>query len=396
MLFYRKNKKSQLRSFLANVLLTIVAFLLIVAIFEVFKGQAEAKATESICRESVVLREKYFTEIRYGIIHPTNVATPLLCRTIDKYIPENKDATKLQVENEIADLMTKCWHQFGEGRIEDVFKEDTGASSNCFVCYNLNLRETSKFKGEIKNEEFLHYLFETPYKANEDGDFCKPNGGFCMDVGTSTSCGSKIPADPSYLLIDKKNDVCNQKNKKACCYTEYGCWNKGGICSKENPDTNKYYIYNDWDCPSKTNCYIKKENYFSYGDYIQKYGGEGRTILTDIKPGETYAISFGSPNTKTYHWSNVVALGVGLGVGAKVAAVGLTMVSGPVGWIVVGVSAVVIGAGSYAITRGASEKVVDFASPLIWDREVNTLYVMPLSQMQQYSKCSIVKDIREK
>ena len=396
MVLYRKNKKSGLKSFFADVFLTITATLLIMAVIGEFQGPAEAKAAESICRTSVALREKSFTEVRYGIVHPTNVATPLLCRTIDKYLPENKDASKIQVEKEIADLMAKCWYQFGEGRIQDVFKEDTDFSSNCFVCYDLNIRETSKFKGEIKNEEFLQYLFSTPYKAYPNGDFCKPTGGFCMDADTTTGCSSKISADPSYLLIDKKNDVCKQKGKSACCYTEYGCWNKGGICSNKNPDADKYSIYNLWDCPSKMNCYIKKEDFFSYGDYIQKYGGEGHTIVTDIKPGETYAISFGSPNTKTYHWSNVVGIGVGLGVGLKVAAVGLTIAGGPVGWTVVGVTSAVIGTASYAITRGTSEKVADLTSPLIQNREINTIYLMPLSQMQQYNKCGIIKDIREK
>lgn len=392
MCLFQKNKKSELKSFLTRVIIAILGFLAIVVLLEIIKGEAEAGAAESICRTSVALREKTFTEIRKGPVHIKNIASPLLCRTIDKYIPENKGATKQQFEKEIAELMASCWKQFGEGRIEDVFKEDTGTSSNCFVCYNINTR----FKGEIKHEEFLQYLFQTPYKAYSDSDNCKPNGGFCADADSSLGCADKISADSSYLLIDKKNDVCKTKNKKACCYTEYECWNRGGTCSAESPDASKYSLYSEWDCPPQKNCYIKKENYFSYGDYIQKYGGEGRIILTDIKPGETYAISYGSPNTKTYHWSNVFATGVGIGVGAKVAAIGLGLVSGPVGWAIVGVSAIGIGTVAYGVTRGASESVSDFTSPLIWDRDVNTLYVMPLNQMYQNNKCSIIKDIREK
>lgn len=436
MLLYQ-NKKGGLESFLGEVIIAILAFLLVVGVINVFKTEAEAKTTESICRGSVVLREKSYTEIRdpyTGYIKAGSVATPLLCRTNDKYLPQNKDATKEQVEKEIADLMAKCWETFGEGRIPDVFKEGDQFYKKCFACYTLSLRGTANFKfnadkksafqggksggggagaefentnidvnfygsdnsiqkGVITSTEMRQYMFEHPYKAYPESDFCKITGGYCIDSENREDC-NKISASSSYILIDKKSDVCQKKNKKACCYTEYGCWNKGGVCGANNPETNQYTAYDNegWSCPSKMKCFIKKENYYSYGDYIQRYGGPGNMlVLADLKPGETYAISFGSP-TGNCGWCTSAGLGAGVGTAAAIITIPLLSATPP-GWLVIG-SALIAGTFNYVAVKSVSEFTSDQIGKF-FERDINTIYLTTLNQIQTGNQCSLVKDIRE-
>ena len=411
-----RNKKSALVSheFVRIVLLTF-AFLLIIPVIEITKQKAEAKTTESICRGSVALRERSYTELKKGILDFGSVATPLLCRTTDKYMPENEDSTKEMIEREIADSMAKSWETFGEGRIQDVFKGGDQFSKNCFIFYTVSLRETSKFKGEkatITSAEMRQYLFEHPYRAYQEGDFCKVTGGFCDDAENSAGCNDKIDAPSTYLLFDKNNNACKKKNKKGCCYTEYGCWNKGGRCENLNPDSNAYSLYPEWNCPKGMQCYVKKENYYSYGDYIQKYGGPGNIIITTpiIKPGETYAVSFGSP-TKQCGWCTTAALyGSAAAAGSAMGAIHGLLLGG--GAIVTAVTAVptlgaslIIGggvlaaAGGYVATKTITENAEGVTreqiDELLGERGINTIYFTTLNEMQQGNHCSIVEDIRD-
>ncbi len=402
-----QNKKSIAKEQIVWIILLTASFVLIIPVIELFQAKAEAKTTESICRGSVALRERSYKEFYLGPAKMGAVATPLLCRTNDKYLPQNKDATKEQVEKEIADLMAKCWETFGEGRIQDVFKEGDQFYKNCFVCYTVSLRETSDFKGErgtISFAENLQYMFEHPYKSYPESDFCKITGGYCIDSESRDEC-NKIPASSSYILIDKKSDICQKKNKKACCYTEYGCWNKGGICSDYNPDANRYTAYDSegWSCPSKMNCFIKKENYYSYGDYIQRYGGPGNMlVLTDLKPGETYAISFGS-KTKECGWckelgrSGAIATALG-GVATVITLAATAPVSIPVG-IVAGGALLAGGGGAvigYVGFRGGSELASEAFISKLFERDINTIYLTTLNQIQTGNQCSLVSDIRDK
>ncbi|MBI2102130.1 hypothetical protein HYT53_05975 [Candidatus Woesearchaeota archaeon] len=374
---------------IVGIILMTAAFFLIISIWDSLKGNLEAKTTEQICKLSVVAREKSYTEFYdpvSGKLKIGSAASPLACRTTDKYIPEDKDATKEDIQKEMAGLMAKCWNQFGEGLIQDVFKQGDFVTKNCFVCYTLSMRETSKFKGEIKADDLQQYMFDTPYKVPPKADFCKVNGGVCINSENLDDCKAQIQADPSYVLIDKKSDACKKDGKKACCYTEYGCWNQGGKCSGSNPDMNEYAEYNSngWECPPKLKCYTKKEDYYSYGDYIQRFGGSGNAlILADIMPGETYAISFGSP-TGQCGWCTTLGLAAGTAVGVVAG-----IYTGGLGW------AVLFGGGAYTITKGGSEKIVVENIGKFFERDLNTVYLTTLNQIQSGNYCSIVKDIRE-
>src|SRR3989338_3721147 len=232
------NKKSLVKSFLVGILLLTGAFVIIIFAIDSFQQSAEAKTAREICRTSILLREKTHTEINLPYVGTkiTEVASPWFCKTIDKYIPEDKTASKSDIEKEVADLMAYCWEDFGEGNIKDPFKQGNPITKNCFACYTLSLRETSKFKGEIKAIDFKQYLFETPYKVLPKNDNCKLDGGFCIDSEDVKGCNSVISADPSYISIGKKDSTCKKLGKSSCCYTDYECWNRGGKCDNLNPD----------------------------------------------------------------------------------------------------------------------------------------------------------------
>ena len=391
MVFFR-NKKAGIKETLVGTLLLTAGFLLIIVIWQTFQGKVSAKGAESICQGSIALREKSYTEIHDPYVGAKlgSVATPFLCRTLNNDIPANKGADKQEAEREISELAAKCWNQFGQGLIKDVFKEGDPITKNCFICYTVNLREF-KPNVEIKSDELLRYMFETPYKVVPQTDYCKLSGGFCIDSENKQDCQSNIEADSTYILTDKNNELCKKKNKKTCCYTEYDCWNNGGTCGSENPDANKYKEYLLWKCPSSMKCFVKNENYYSYGDYIQKSGGPGNIIITNhLKHGETYAIGFGSP---TKECGICTALGIGGGAAATVGgAVALGVPTGGLGAIaVVGVYFATGYFATKGVTQFGAEKYAE-----IYDRNLNTIYISPLSEMQSGNYCSIVEDVRTK
>ena len=257
------------------------------------------------------------------------------------------------------------------------------------MCYTVSLRETSKFKNkdEIKTKQFSRYLFETPYKVSSKSDNCRIDGGFCIESSNIDDCREKIDVDESYLLV-KKNNECKKNGKNSCCYTDYECWNNGGECTTINPDTDTYRQYDKWSCPSKMDCYVKKEDYYSYGEYIQRFGGDGIiTLLTDIKPGETYAISFGSP-TETCNWCT--KLGIHLGAAATMGI--LLAVSNPVGWTIL-IGAGIAGGITYATVRTVSKLGADAYRDYIQQREFPTIYLTTLSQIQEEDLCTMVKEV---
>ena len=387
-----RNKKSLVKETIIGLLILIVGFLLILSILKMFSSQAEAKTAEAICKGSVVLREKTYTEIGVGSVEFTSVSSPLLCKTIDKRLPENKDAAKEQVKRDFANLMASCWNQFGEGLITDVFKGGSPFTNNCFVCYNINLRATSKFRsGEnIQSAELLQYLFEQPYKVSEKSDNCKFNGGFCVNSESKESC--PIKADVSYINIDKKSPICRKNGKTSCCYTDYECWNRGGICSG-NDLGNEYLRYNKWNCPKDMECFVKKENYLSYGQYVQKYGGEGKIVIaSDITPEEIYAISFGSPTDKCDVCGRM-GLGGGIGAGAATfIAITIAVGSGPIGWTIAGVGAAGTGLLTYIGIKEVAQLSAVTIKELFNERQFPTIYLSTLNQIQDGKLCSIVQD----
>ena len=138
-------------------------------------------------------------------------------------------------------------------------------------------------------------------------------------------------------------------------------------------------------------CFVKKENYYSYGDYIQRYGGPGNIIIpTDLRPGETYAISFGSPTGKC-GWCT--SFGIGTGVATVAVALIIGVPTGGIGTVGVLTVSALFGAG-YVAGKGVSE-IASVTIGELFERDISTIYLTTLNQVQQGNYCTIVSDIRE-
>ena len=395
-----QNKKAMIKETIVMTLILSTSFILIFFIVPTFISKAEAKSSESICRGSAVLREQ--ARIEQEVLgHKFGITRfPLLCKTLDKEVPQDPQSTKEEVMGEIADLMARCWWQFGEGKIEDPFKEGNFNKKNCFVCYTVATKKTKNFKEEISSKDFFEYLFNTPYKIIEETDRCKIGDGFCTDTENNCKFDSRGPVD--YWKYEKDNKICKELDKGGCCYSNYDCLNKGGFCKEDSFNDKKYKKYDKWKCPEKLTCFIKEDNLVSYGDYIQEGGGNVRVLLfkedgentmadVGIRPSEeVYAISFGSPTEKCDVCTTVAkTLGVATGV----------LVSG---YLVVqtgGTILIPLFAGSIAgtATGAAASITLEGGAELlskIWERDANTIYLTTLTNIEK--ECNIIEDIASK
>ena len=487
---YCPNKKSAVSGFLVMVLIITAGFVVIFFVMPMILGGANIAAADSMCRGSVALRDKTYTDISPGI-GPVDVdiiefGTPLLCKTSEFTLPEDKNADEETIKKEIAELIVSCWFRYGEGLIENVFKT-TGqeATNRCQVCYIVNLRETTEFKrvpteedqSEIESKmevinainenitmhkiqqgrcsgedcqiieaeiaafeeekekegtnllnivnkldgiflsEFTDYLHNTPYKLISESDDCKIEGGFCIKGKSIEDCGKAgvFPDEdivPSDMIIDEASSVCRKKGHTSCCYTDYGCLNRGGICISDPPEEieEQYTRYNDdvWGCPTDEYCFVKNENHYTYGGYVQSFGGEGLTMVTTgIYPGETYAISFGSPSD-TCGWCNLAKkIGAGIGAASVIAGGAILVATGVVaspftlgaslGLTVVGTAVVaggVAGATAGFVATALATNAIHHFQELFTTRNMNTVYFTTLKQLQQDGGlCSIIESV---
>ena len=141
-------------------------------------------------------------------------------------------------------------------------------------------------------------------------------------------------------------------------------------------------------------CYVSKENYYTYGKYIQGFGGPGNIIITtDLKPGETYAVSFGSP---TGHCGWCTDAGIGGGAAGVVTAMILTGIpTGGIGAVVTLTASVLLGGIGYLAGTGTAQLIQVNIVDLFTNRDINTIYLSTLKQIQDTSKdvdyCKIVR-----
>lgn len=376
------------------ILFITISFIVVASLITFFFSQAEGKTAEAICRGSVAARENTRIQKLGGVVDIQPV--PLLCRS--QSVDIGKDKTKTEVMKELADKMAGCWWEYGEGLIEDVFEEgNIGGKNECSICYITNIKKW-KDAGDIKLVDFLNYLDKTVYKVKEEGDNCKLYGGYC--VRDESECKNVIAKKngydfSEYFKTDDDTKCKKEKENKICCYSPYDCLNKGGLCLSNPPG--KEYLSYSWNCPSRRECWIKKENYWSYLDYIQSYGGNGavnfvvdETVIEDgtaIKPGESYAITFGSP---TDECDICTKLGITAGF---VGGVMLCMTGVGCG----GGIPLVISALSIAATTGAggvvgviTEKSIREAKDLFNQRDKSTIYFSKLNAAEE--KCNILVD----
>lgn len=410
------NKKSEVGGFLVGVLIVIAAFLIIFAILGMLRDKAEAAGSAILCKGNVAMRARTYTELHIPLpilpdLKVGTVAAPLiLCKTNEFNLPLDKKDTEEDIKRQFADLMATCWNTYGEGLIEDPIRRGDSLGENCQTCYTINLKKTSEFNVEITNMEFIQYLFTTPYKVTSDDDNCKITGGFCIEEEEAYYCTSKIDLrttngdrlSDEELLIDTESAVCRKKytKERSCCYTDYQCLNRGGRCSEENPgeggDVDLYQEYDFWECPGELKCFVERGNYYTYGEYIQRFGGPGNIfVFTNIAPEGTYAISFGSPNIGC-GWK--CKLGGKLGMVAGAVGGGLVVVgivgspfSGGTSLVLVG-AGVAIGAwaggvGGEAAVQAISEEYMSGED--LFKRDGNTIYLTTLDFVHEGNLCSV-------
>jgi hypothetical protein len=175
----KTNKKGVTAGFLVGVMITLITFVLIAVTIQNFASQADEKAIENICFDSVSLRARTALQINTGdevddddidLIEATVKAVPVLCKTIDKEISGNREEIKQQV----AEKMARCWWMFGEGRYEEILHSGgfrvlptvfgfANVENECFNCYNLMITEDEIDGGDIPAHEMVQYLSEKKY-----------------------------------------------------------------------------------------------------------------------------------------------------------------------------------------------------------------------------------------
>ncbi len=395
-----------------------------------FYSTLDKEKKDKSCAASVRIREQANIDIEVKgpalDIH-ANRFTPLLCDPV-KYekFPEKGDATRENVERGLAELMTKCWYKFGEGAIDDVFKGTAFDGEKCSPCYYVTIKDSEEFSNDkpMAGNELLEYMWKNEKDIYARNDQCYNLGGQCIPA-TCECGGNSCPEDKKFndkpynsnLKTLRATGVC--KSKKGddgkdvpfiCCTSKNPCENKGGKCmdkcdDKEGDD--KYDFLLDkkgYECKDKkTQCCIRSKDKFSYLDYIQSYNGQGVVaVLSNIEPGKTYAILYGSPTgTDCGKLCNV--LGIGAGTAATIGGVamalklgataGALIAGGPVTWIIVGVG-VAAGYGIYRVSEEAVEVTDLMIKDLVGARAISTVYLVDLEVLSsgEDNICNIAED----
>ena len=141
-------------------------------------------------------------------------------------------------------------------------------------------------------------------------------------------------------------------------------------------------------------CFVEKESAYSYYTYVDGYSTRGNIImLTDIKPGETYAISFGSPTEECWicEYLGGLAGGTALSVVTIGGAIALGLPTGGIGTV-----AILFAAGYFAGKGIVSETLqVTFDSEMVKkilsSRTKSTIYLTTLEQIQSGDYCNVVE-----
>lgn len=274
-----RNKKGALEmKTIIKIALITLAFIIIIGLFSRLFAQTSGKSSEELCHTYNTLTSigGKTAEFAKGAR-----AVPIACQNLDLFgVPTKEYPQDTQgAMTQIGDLAARCWWMWLEG-VDGKNVIGAGTSRRkCFICYNLYLDEKISFQSGD-----LDYFFDTQsYTVKDEGDKCAPLGG--------GQCRDKCEGTLSKEIESKK---CKRGQK--CCVTENRrdeCVNKGGncttICEGEYSEE-----YSGWQCSSGNRCCLKKENYFTYRDYIQKFGGSGALV---VKPGnfdskDIYAVVF--------------------------------------------------------------------------------------------------------
>ena len=384
-------KKKAITTSFAVILIAIVSFLVILVVISVLKEEGDEEAAIQLCRISIAAREK--TGIKTPVIGTEREVAPLICPTA-KAEDVGKGMTKEEVMKYFANKIAKCWYKYQEGNVKDVFKGSV-LTTKCQVCQPFNVKEWKDYKKDdkITNEDLVVFMYNSVYKVREEDDDCKNFGGYCVkgeDECEKLSEERKADFDDKEFKTDDDSKCKKEEENKICCYSPYDCLNKGGICSDDAQDIT-YREYDKWSCPNGK-CWIKEENYYTYLDYVQSYGGSGVVVVLtqDIKPGQSYATSFASPTLNCGDFCNKAAIPGEvvsiLGLGGV--ALGVFTLNPPI--FLAGVKVTAIGAAMIGVGVGGAELTTEIAK-ILKERKINTVYLTNLKDATQGNICEGVE-----
>lgn len=362
-------KKGLMKSTLIGIIILTFSFFLILGVMMYGAERAEPMIAIDTCRFTLAAREEATIPIKPKGVPLGEIKLPKICPIIDV------DADSPE---KVYEYMALCKKMYGYFLIEDVFKEGISSKHNCRPCFYVTTKKSDKFKEEIKQMDIVTEMAKKVYKVFPAyDDYCKSSGGFCAD--SEDEC---IEVS-NRMKFDEDNKECTKKGKKGCCYSRYSCLNKGGKCSDAKLDEKEWIKYKNpqWRCPSGTDCYIHKDNYYSYLGYIQDYRGPGASIiLTPIKANEVYAVAYGSP-TEECDWCNKLGISTGIlaGVGTAVligSTSGLALIP-------------ILGVGVLASV--ATEKSTTAAYNALKGRKDHVIYLATPDQLREADSCNVIE-----
>lgn len=264
---------------IVEIALVTLSFVIIVGLLTVLFSQSEGKAAEELCHTFnalIVKGGETAEELKaWGAI-------PDACKVLEREnLPTEYTADKEGAMRQVGDLASKCWWMFMEGAPGvDILGNDLWGlgGAKCFICYTFNFQ-----KGVNFNSQELELFFDTKsYTVRDESDQCSALGG--------GHCAAKCENVFSREVESKK---CSTQK---CCVAEDKrdeCINKGGQCL-ESCSGLYTKAYPNWQC-AKNNCCIKPENFYTYRDYIQRFGGRGYLHVQpnlNFNSQGTYALVF--------------------------------------------------------------------------------------------------------
>ncbi|MFT4261167.1 MAG: TPM domain-containing protein [Candidatus Woesearchaeota archaeon] len=139
------------------IIAVIVSVILLVTITMMYQGLL-GKATEDTCRASVLLRTQAVVDL--GLFGKVERITPLVCNTFNEgTLRGNREQVKYQV----ADLMSKCWYMYAEGRVDNIFSDHDEDSNMCKICYTFRIPNNMDTGGDFYQIEGDQFAADNTY-----------------------------------------------------------------------------------------------------------------------------------------------------------------------------------------------------------------------------------------
>lgn len=140
------------------IILALIIFVILLAIFGVIIKATMRQGSEDVCLASVIAADK---TSEFDVLE-------IKCEMYDAGKLKLQGATdekkKEDAMKQIAELMRRCWHQFGEGKRDPFKKAGFVFKAVCFVCSKFSF-ET---EGSISEDEFVDFLKNK--KTSEEKD----------------------------------------------------------------------------------------------------------------------------------------------------------------------------------------------------------------------------------